>query len=868
MRAGFRATTSKNADSDDDWRSDSPEREPQYKKEVKDTIINNLNSKLARGPVENPVLTRPAPQASYAEYAQGGGGYAPVGGPLPTGPGAFGGVFQPQHMGTKPFSYSRPNDSAPSDGAANPPPPPKPAKFQVPNNQVPASNASVDAVATSIANNPFMRRDSGDASAATATAVPPPKLGNNPFMQNQAQAQAQTQFQKPTFQQPPMQNPSRPTPAPKTFSPPVAASYNKNSVPEPAPLGRSLFTSDPELSSTSQALASKFPYFSPSEVSTFARMFQDLDADNHGWIHQSDLGSVSTKAGEAASNVNEKLTRMKLIAQGDGVTLEAFLAAVSELRREKGMSATANKNKIVLHGSTSENTTHTINEDEKQSFVEHINQVLGADKDIRHRFPIDLLTMQIFGEVKDGLILAKLINDSVPNTIDERVLNLGKKLNTFQMTENNNVVVNSAKAIGCSVVNIGAQDLIEGREHLALGLIWQIIKIGLQAKVDLKYHPELFRLLEDGETLEQFLKLPVEQILLRWFNYHLKKAGWARKVHNFSGDVKDGENYTVLLSQLAPHLCDRSPLRTHDIYQRAEQVLGNADRMGCRKYLSPKTLVEGNQKLNFAFVANLFNNWPGLEKLSDAEKAQLDDSLFNSEGTREARAFALWLNSLGVEPFVNNLFDDLQDGLVLLQAIDKVRPGLVDWKKVNKPAPIASKFKKVENTNYVITLGKELKFTLVAVQGSDITDGVKTLTLGLVWQLMREHVIQTLKSLSKTGREITEVDIINWANTTVQTRAQKNTSITQFKDSQLSTGVYLLDLLNGIKKGVVDYTMVTPGRLEEDALMNAKYAISIARKLGATIFVLPEDIVEVKPKMILTFVGTLMALDKSGVLGM
>jgi plastin-1 len=44
--------------------------------------------------------------------------------------------------------------------------------------------------------------------------------------------------------------------------------------------------------------------------------------------------------------------------------------------------------------------------------------------------------------------------------------------------------------------------------------------------------------------------------------------------------------------------------------------------------------------------------------------------------------------------------------------------------------------------------------------------------------------------------------------------------------------------------------------------LNAKYAISITRKLGGTIFVLPEDIVEVKPKMILTFVGTLMAISK------
>jgi plastin-1 len=87
-------------------------------------------------------------------------------------------------------------------------------------------------------------------------------------------------------------------------------------------------------------------------------------------------------------------------------------------------------------------------------------------------------------------------------------------------------------------VNIGAQDLQEGKEHLLLGLIWQIIKIGLSSKVDIKLHPEMFRLLEPGETLEEFLKLPTDQILMRWFNYHLKAAGWGRRVNNFSGDIK------------------------------------------------------------------------------------------------------------------------------------------------------------------------------------------------------------------------------------------------------------------------------------------------------------------------------------------
>lgn len=420
------------------------------------------------------------------------------------------------------------------------------------------------------------------------------------------------------------------------------------------------------------------------------------------------------------------------------------------------------------------------------------------------------------------------------------------------MTENNNLVVNSAKAIGCSVVNIGSSDLIEGREHLILGLVWQIIKIGLQSKVDIKVHPELFRLLLPDETLEQFLKLPAEQILLRWFNYHLKKAGHARTVRNFTGDIKDGENYTVLLHQLKPNDCSRAPLNTHDLHERAEQILVNADKIGCRKYLTAKTLVEGNPKLNFAFVANLFNTYPGLEKLSKQEMGALDDSLFNSEGDREGRAFALWLNSLGCEPFVNNLFDDLQDGLVLLFALDKIHPGLVEWKKVNKPAPITSKFKKVENCNYVVILCKSLKFSLVGIQGSDLVDGNKKLTLALVWQLMRENIITILKTLSNHGKDITDADMTAWANSTVAS-AGKSSKMSSFKDSSLVTSLFFIDLLQALKPGIINYDLVTPGKDEAGQTMNAKYAISIARKLGATIFLLPEDILEVKPKMVLSF---------------
>eukprot|EP00158_Paraphelidium_tribonemae_P008275 Partr_v1_DN28536_c0_g1_i3_m72847 putative lymphocyte cytosolic protein 1 (L-plastin) len=514
---------------------------------------------------------------------------------------------------------------------------------------------------------------------------------------------------------------------------------------------------------------------------------------------------------------------------------------------------------VTIKGAT-DSTTHSINEDEQEQFCLHINNALKADMDLKDKLPINVHDFRdLYTKAADGLLLSKLINDSVPDTIDERVLNKGSKLNAFQQTENQNVVVNSAKAIGCSVVNIGAQDLIEGREHLVLGLVWQIIKLGLFAKVDLQHHPELFRLLLEGESLEDFLKLPVDQILLRWFNYHLKKAGWSRKVANFSSDIKDSENYIVLMSQLAPDTCNRNALKISDLSERAEAMLQSSDKLGCRAYISPKAVVQGNPKLNLAFVANLFNKHPGLEPLTDEEKAKLDESLFSSKGDREARAFALWLNSLGVDPFVNNLYEDLKDGVILLQAIDKIHVNSVEWKKVNNKYPI-SRFKAVENTNYAVVLGKSFKYSLVGIQGADITDGSKKLTLALVWQLMRDNVLQILQTLAKDGTPVNEEIMVEWANNAAK-RAGKSTSMSSFKDSGLKTSVFFLDVVAGIKKGIVDYSLVTDGSTDEGAKLNAKYAISIARKLGATIFLLPEDILEVKPKMILTFIGALMAVD-------
>jgi len=524
--------------------------------------------------------------------------------------------------------------------------------------------------------------------------------------------------------------------------------------------------------------------------------------------------------------------------------------------------ATSTTAKVTTTGGATSSSSHAYTDEETYAFADWINSCLGKDPDLKKHLPIDPATKQLFTSAHDGLVIAKLINDAVAGTIDERVLNKekagGPKLSIFKITENQTLVINSAKSIGCNLVNIGPSDLVEGTPHLVLGVIWQIIKIGLLSRVNLKAHPELYRLLEPGETIEDLLKLPAEQILLRWFNYHLREAGHPRRVNNFGGDIKDSECYTVLLSRIAPKNLgiNTAALSEKDPFKRAGLMLANAEKMEARKFVREKDVCDGNSKLNLAFVANLFNMYPALEAVEQVIEV--------IEETREEKTYRNFMNSLGVNPYVNNLYDDLRDGLVLLQLFDKIQPGIVDWKRANQPPwkAMGANMKKLENCNYAVELAKQLNFSVVGISGNDINTGNKTLTLAVVWQMMRAYLLNILTQLSGDGSKINDSQIVAWINSTLS-GAGKGSSISGWKDESIKTSKPVLDLVDAIRSGAVDYGMINSGRSEKELLENARYAISAARKIGAVVFSLPEDLVEGKDKMIMACFAAIMAAAKS-----
>ncbi|KAB1283316.1 Plastin-1 [Camelus dromedarius] len=573
---------------------------------------------------------------------------------------------------------------------------------------------------------------------------------------------------------------------------------------------------------------------SREELEELQEAFNKIDIDNSGYVSDYELQDLFKEASLPLPGYKVREIVEKILAVADSnkdgkISFEEFVSLMQELK-SKDISKTFRKIINKREGITAIGGTSSISKEEKVAFVNWINKALENDPDCKHLIPMNPNDGSLFKSLADGILLCKMINLSEPDTIDERAINK-KKLTPFTISENLNLALNSASAIGCTVVNIGAQDLKEGKPHLVLGLLWQIIKVGLFADIEISRNEALIALLNEGEDLEELMKLSPEELLLRWVNYHLTNAGW-RTISNFSQDIKEKNDL-----------------------KRAEFMLQQADKLGCRQFVTPADVVSGNPKLNLAFVANLFNTYPSLQK---PDNNDIDMNLLEGE-SKEERTFRNWMNSLGVNPYINHLYSDLADALVIFQLYEMIRVP-VNWSHVNRPPypALGGNMKKIENCNYAVELGKnEAKFSLVGIAGQDLNEGNSTLTLALVWQLMRRYTLNVLSDLGE-GEKVNDAIIIEWVNQTLKS-AQKNTFISSFKDKSISTSLPVLDLIDAIAPNAVRQEMIKREDLsDEDKLNNAKYAISVARKIGARIYALPDDLVEVKPKMVMTVFACLM----------
>jgi plastin-1 len=260
-----------------------------------------------------------------------------------------------------------------------------------------------------------------------------------------------------------------------------------------------------------------------------------------------------------------------------------------------------------------------------------------------------------------------------------------------------------------------------------------------------------------------------------------------------------------------------------------------------------RDITAANTKINTLFVAYIFNTKHGLEELTEEEyaaAAMLDDDI---EGTKEERVFRLWINSLGIEGvYIQDLFEECRDGILFAKVCHRIDDKVVDWKKIDMTPK--NDFGRNINNGTAVDAAKKMGIKIVAIGGPDLTKGNKIPILALTWQLVRAHYLKLIG-----GK--TEAQLVEWANGLV---GDKYANIKDFKDTTLTSSKFIIHMLAAIEPRAVNWDLVTEGETDEDKMMNAKYAVSIARRLGAVVFCVWEDIAEkVNAKQMLILFATM-----------
>lgn len=173
-----------------------------------------------------------------------------------------------------------------------------------------------------------------------------------------------------------------------------------------------------------------------------------------------------------------------------------------------------------------------------------------------------------------------------------------------------NLACAACTGIGIKMVGIDANAFLDKKEHLILAVLWQLMKLISTKSVSLKECPEIYRLLQEDEELGDLAKLQPDQLLLRWMNYHLKKAE-SEPINNLGKDLADGKAVIKVLNQLDKR-CTTEALAEEDDVTRCNKAVDNSKIIDVPDIISGEDMNKGNSKVNVIFVGEMFNTKHGL----------------------------------------------------------------------------------------------------------------------------------------------------------------------------------------------------------------------------------------------------------------
>ncbi|KAL3928896.1 MAG: hypothetical protein SGPRY_002196 [Prymnesium sp.] len=471
---------------------------------------------------------------------------------------------------------------------------------------------------------------------------------------------------------------------------------------------------------------------------------------------------------------------------------------------------------------------------------------------------------------EQGVLLNKLVLHVQPDALDPRALNLpegSQPLTKEARVQNHTLCANAATSIGCGVREMHPAQLAHANAHrqIVLSLLFNLARrCHLSPVVGRRGGKRVDAQLERGAQ-----KSP-EAFLISWINERIAQFGSPSqkliridfRIANLGSDLTDSVALGIVEHQIAPEReFELRVLRSPDLHKRAAYVLEVANRLGVDGlHLRPEDITRPRPRLLLLLVSSLY-------ALGSHHASDHDARIFANKrapAEREANTYRMWMVSLGVN--VGDLFEDCKCGLPLLLVESFLQPSCVEWRRVHRyPKSI---FQCMENCEQACEVAAgPLKLPIRGIGGKDLADGNEKLILAILFQLMSmfclpksqkhkhycslihrwAHVLQMLCQLGVCD-EGGEERIIKWANARIISKADCPEEINSFSDRKLRSGTWLLQLLHAIAPESVDPKQILEATTPEQRKLNAIYAISCAHKMGCTVFVTWEDLVQVRNK--------------------
>ncbi len=202
----------------------------------------------------------------------------------------------------------------------------------------------------------------------------------------------------------------------------------------------------------------------------------------------------------------------------------------------------------------------------------------------------------------------------------------------FLMLENQIEAIGAAKKLGCSLVNVGPVDLVEGRAYLVLSFLWQIVKAGTISRVSKmsKKPSAIDPKVEDERTNDQMTIDDSETALLQLIREHMTIPETCKTL---SGFIQNKDNIITLLklagaeenSCASIQLAEDDLDHAYGIVQVADELLKE------QNIIEVKDIIRSNHEMLTIFIASILELVMTKKTRSDQNGDEHQETMANEE---------------------------------------------------------------------------------------------------------------------------------------------------------------------------------------------------------------------------------------------